>query len=119
MCKKSNFYFKLLSNYIRIKSEDMGTSRVDKYSNYRNSLIKEGAQVLTTSSKSHPRTETLGATTTLPLDQVIETIDEENDEINFYKKQLRKKYLTITILSIVSVVLIAVIAIVAIVLFRR
>ena len=89
-------------------------TRVNKHQAYRSSLLKEGSSALKSSSK-----DTLSTTSsTLPINQVMDALNEDNDEVIFYKKKLKRKYLTISIIVCGSVILIAVISIIAAFVFR-
>ena len=88
----------------------MGISRVQKFKDYRNSLIKAEAPVLET-PKSSPKTETKisqkETTSTLPMDQVIETLQNEETEAIFLKKAKRNKILFIVAIATLSLIIVA------------
>ena len=88
----------------------MGVSRVQKFKEYRDSLIKEETPVLET-PKSSPRKETVidqrETTSTLPMDEVIETLQNDEEEVIFLKKAKRKQMLFVISLCAIGVVLIA------------
>ncbi len=88
----------------------MGVSRVQKFKEYRDSLIKEETPVLET-PKSSPKKETAidqrETTSTLPMDEVIETLQNDEEEVIFLKKAKRKQMLFVISLCAIGVVLIA------------
>ena len=99
----------------------MGVSRVQKFKDYRNSLIKAEAPVLET-PKSSPKTETKVSqketTSTLPMDQVIETLQNEETEAIFLKKAKRNKILFIVAIATLSLIIVAGIIVFGILVWR-
>ena len=99
----------------------MGISRVQKFKDYRNSLIKAEAPVLET-PKSSPKTETKVSqketTSTLPMDQVIETLQNEETEALFLKKAKRNKILVIVAIATLSLIIVAGIIVFGILVWR-
>ena len=99
----------------------MGISRVQKFKDYRNSLIKAEAPVLET-PKSSPKTETKVSqketTSTLPMDQVIETLQNEETEALFLKKAKRNKILFIVAIATLSLIIVAGIIVFGILVWR-
>ena len=99
----------------------MAISRVQKFKNYRNSLIKEETPVLET-PKSSPKSEYTASekqtTSTLPMDQVIKSLNEEDTEAVFSKKRKRDRLIMILVLSGVGALLIAGIIVFAILVWR-
>ena len=99
----------------------MGISRVQKFKDYRNSLIKAEAPVLET-PKSSPKTETKisqkETTSTLPMDQVIETLQNEETEAIFLKKAKRNKILFIVAIATLSLIIVAGIIVFGILVWR-
>ena len=68
----------------------MAISRVQKFKDYRNSLIKEEAPALETpKSTANIDIEAIGedTTSTLPMDQVIKSINENEQELAIAKRQ--------------------------------
>ena len=68
----------------------MAISRVQKFKDYRNSLIKEEAPALETpKSSANTEVEIIGedTTSTLPMDQVINSINENEQELAIAKRQ--------------------------------
>ena len=99
----------------------MGVSRVQKFKEYRDSLIKEETPVLET-PKSSPKKETVidqrETTSTLPMDEVIETLQNDEEEVIFLKKAKRKQMLFVISLCAIGVVLIAGIIVFGILVWR-
>ena len=98
----------------------MGISRIERFKDYRNSLIKEETPVLET-PKSSPASEEENnkvATSTLPMDQVIKTLQNDESEAVFLKRVRRNKIIFIAIIALLSVLLIAGIVIFGILVWR-
>ena len=98
----------------------MGISRIERFKDYRNSLIKEETPVLET-PKSSPVSEEENnkvATSTLPMDQVIKTLQNDESEAVFLKRVRRNKIIFIAIIALLSVLLIAGIVIFGILVWR-
>ena len=99
----------------------MGISRVQKFKDYRNSLIKAETPVLET-PKSSPKTETKVSqketTSTLPMDQVIETLQNEETEAILLKKAKRNKILFIVAIATLSLIIVAGIIVFGILVWR-
>ena len=111
-----------MSNFYKIKKKVyMGTSRVQKFKDYRNSLIKEDSPVLnTTKNNDHleiksSNTET---TSTLPLDQVISAIEEDESEAVFLKKIKRQRILLYILIGLGLVIIVGLIILFGILVFR-
>lgn len=100
----------------------MPITRVQKYKNYRNSLIKEDAPVLeTTISNSNinnkdKKFET--TTSTLPLDEVISAASEEKEEDVFIKRRKRNRFIKTALLVFGILVIVSLIVILGICLFK-
>ena len=87
----------------------MAISRVQKYKEYRDSLIKEEAPDLETpksSSKSDYKHEDTDTTSTLPLDQVIADLNEEEDSV-LVKKQRNRTILKYVLIGLGALLVIA------------
>ena len=99
----------------------MAVSRVQKFKDYRNSLIKEETPVLETPKSpldtANYRSEK-GTTSTLPMDQVIKSLQEDEQEVVFSKKRKRRTILMVVALSAGAVLLIAGIVVFAIIVWR-
>lgn len=97
----------------------MGTSRVQKFKEYRDSLIKEGAPVLNTTQNDDIE---LGSsinetTSTLPLDEVISALEQENNEADFIKKARKRRIISYAIFGGIVAVIIALIIVFAVLVF--
>jgi t-SNARE complex subunit (syntaxin) len=97
----------------------MGTSRVQKFKEYRDSLIKEGAPVLNTTQNDDIE---LGSsinetTSTLPLDEVISALEQENNEADFIKKAKKRRIISYAIFGGIVAVIIALIIVFAVLVF--
>ena len=97
----------------------MGTSRVQKFKEYRDSLIKEGAPVLNTTQNDDIE---LGSsinetTSTLPLDEVISALEQENNESDFIKKAKKRRIISYAIFGGIVAVIIALIIVFAVLVF--
>lgn len=99
----------------------MGRSRLEKFKDYRNSILTEDVPVLeTTKSEKNPKNSNQKSqtTSTLPMDQVMQALDQnENDEV-FLKANRRKKRILYTILIILGVAVVAAIVVIGIILFK-
>lgn len=99
----------------------MGISRVQKFKDYRNSLIKEETPTLET-PKSEPKTQTQTiskeTTSTLPMDEVIQSLQNDEDEAVFLKQVRRKKIIFIVSICAASLVLIGGIVIFGVLVWR-
>lgn len=100
----------------------MGESRIEKYKEYRNSITSDGAPVLET-PKLNKNTSTYKedkrlSTSTLPMDQVIQGLQQENDEVVFLRKRKRKQIILYTLAIIFGLAVIAAIVVIGILLFR-
>ena len=99
----------------------MGISRVQKFKEYRNSLIKEETPTLET-PKLEPKTETQQiqkeTTSTLPRDEVIQSLQNDEDEAVFLKQAKKKKIIFIASICGIAVLLIAGIVVFGILVWR-
>ena len=79
-------------------------SRVEKYKDYRNAMISEDAPVLETPkmSKEKPANaeETSLTTSTLPIDQVMQTMIEEDQEALFLRKRRNKRIIKYVLIGL-------------------
>lgn len=86
----------------------MGTSRIQKFKDYRNSLIKEDVPAFETpeTEKDDKQSNIYETTSTLPMDQVISALNEDDSEAVFIKKAKHRKILiySLTILGIAVVI---------------
>ena len=88
----------------------MAVSRVQKYKDYRNSLIKEGSPVLETPKSSRDTVTNdleINTTSALPIEQVMSLMGDNNAEDVFLRKMNRLRILKIALI-ISGIVLVAV-----------
>ncbi len=95
----------------------MGTSRIQKFKEYRNSLIKEDSPVIEESTNegnpSHFET-----TSTLPMDQVMEALVEEEDEEIYVRKAKRRTILKYVLIGLGLALVVAGIIVFAVLVFK-
>ena len=100
----------------------MAETRIEKYKEYRRSILNENAPSLESpkNSKNNKNNDdnSLKNTSTLPMDEVMQVLDFESDEVVFLRKHHRRKIIFITVISILSVILLAAIIVVGILLWR-
>ena len=80
----------------------MAISRVQKFKEYRNSLIKEETPTLETpKSSANTEVEIIGedTTSTLPMDEVIKSINENEQELAIAKRQRTTSIIKWTLIS--------------------
>ena len=100
----------------------MAISRVQKFKEYRNSLIKEEAPNLETpKSSANTEVEIIGedTTSTLPMDQVIKSINENEQELAIAKRQRTISIVKWTLIITGIVIVIAAIVIFGIIVWRN
>ena len=100
----------------------MAISRVQKFKEYRNSLIKEEAPNLETpKSTANIEIDSLGedTTSTLPMDQVIKSINENEQELAIAKRQRTISIVKWTLIIAGIVLLVAGITIFGIIVWRN
>ena len=87
-------------------------TRVEKYKEYRTSLIKDGA--LSSMDFSGEEDDSLSTTTTLPLDEVLQNYDaqEEEEEIRIQTENEKNKYKAIMVSAICGAVVLVAITVV-------
>ena len=98
----------------------MGTSRVQKFKEYRDSLIKEGAPVLGTTENNNGgvhNSSIFETTSTLPLDEVISALEVENKEDEFMKKAKKKRIISYVVFGAIIALVIAGIIVFAVLVF--
>ena len=98
----------------------MGISRIQKFKDYRNSLIKEDAPVLSTPENDDLNTnsDVFETTSTLPMDQVMSALNESEDEVVFIKKAKRRRFIINLLITIGILIVVACIVVFAVILFR-
>ena len=73
-------------------------TRVGKYKDYRASFVKENSPVFETQEEDFSnRSKTAATTSTLPMDEVIKTIENDNEEVAFLKKKKRQFVLKVVL----------------------
>ncbi len=87
----------------------MAESRVQKYKDYRNSLIKEGSPVLETPESSMNKKSSeieINTTSALPIDEVMSSMNGNDAEDVFLKRanSLRRLKIILVIAAIVLVI---------------
>ena len=100
----------------------MAISRVQKFKEYRNSLIKEEAPNLETpKSSANTEVEIIGedTTSTLPMDEVIKSINENEQELTVAKRQRTLSIIKWTLIIGGIVLLVAGITIFGIIVWRN
>ena len=100
----------------------MAISRVQKFKEYRNSLIKEEAPNLETpKSSANTEVEIIGedTTSTLPMDQVIKSINENEQELAIAKRQRTVAIVKWSLIITGIVLVIAAIVIFGIIVWRN
>ncbi len=95
----------------------MGTSRIQKFKEYRNSLIKEDSPVIEepTNEGNPSHFET---TSTLPMDQVMEALVEEEDEEIYVRKAKRRTILKYVLIGLGLALVVAGIIVFAVLVFK-
>ena len=98
----------------------MGTSRIQKFKEYRNSLIKEDSPVLdeTNNDDLVVKTSSSETTSTLPLNEVIGAMEEENNEAEFVRRAKRKRIIQYCLIGLGGALLVAGIIVFAVLVFR-
>ena len=101
----------------------MAISRVQKFKEYRNSLIKEEAPDLKTPKSASKELnieskEEYDTTSTLPMDQVMENMENDGYEEAVYKKRRNQLILKYVLIGAGAAIIIAVLVIVGILLWR-
>ena len=99
----------------------MSETRLEKYRKYRESLNEVKANSKTDAAnemrKANVVTEKFNTTSTLPLDEVLGQIEDEEKETVSHKMMTRKK-IRIIIMIAAGVILTAVLVVIGIIVFR-
>ena len=99
----------------------MSETRLEKYRKYRESLNEVKANSKTDAAnemrKANVVTEKFNTTSTLPLDEVLGQIEDEEKETVSHKMMTRKK-IQIIIMIAAGVILTAVLVVIGIIVFR-
>ena len=98
----------------------MALSRIERFKKYRNSLIKEDSTSIQkpVTTNKNVEVDTYETTSTLPMDEVIESLKEDTRAEDFLKSEKKRKIYLIIIWSSVAVVLVAAIILFAILVWR-
>ncbi len=98
----------------------MALSRIERFKEYRNSLIKEDSTSIQkpVTANKNVEVDTYETTSTLPMDEVIESLKEDTRAEDFLKSEKKRKIYLIIIWSAVAVVLVAAIILFAILVWR-
>ena len=97
----------------------MEDSRVQKYKEYRSSMIKDDSPVLDSTPVETTKTDSnnRNTTSTLPMDQVMESLNNDVDE-SFDKKAKRKRIIIIAAIITGLVLLTIAIVVIGIIIWR-
>lgn len=99
----------------------MEETRVTKFKKYRQSFSQENAPVFETSKsnkKKEPSDKTFSTTSTLPIDEVISTLEEDKKQVAFLKKRQRRKILMIILIALGVSIVVAGLIVWAVLIFR-
>ena len=98
----------------------MATPRMERFKEYRKSLIKEDSAVLENADEKEKKDSPnkYETTSTLPMDEVIKSIQEEDREAIFEEKEKKRRIIRILITVAVVVTLIAGIVLFAVLVWR-
>ena len=100
----------------------MAVSRVQKFKEYRNSLIKEETPHFETpksSTEIKVESQSTDRTSTLPMEDVIKQMNTEEEESSFAKRQKTKRILQIVLISLGVCIVIAGIIVFGILVWRN
>ena len=99
----------------------MAQSRIERFKEYRNSIIKEGSVTFDESNEQDVpiESEDFDTTSTLPMDEVIKNVNDNEREAIFINQQKKKKILRIVLTVAGLVVLTAGIIIFAILVWKK
>lgn len=101
----------------------MEETRVKKYKEYRDSMIKEDAisiETVRNSENSHTRKALDTSTTSaLPISQVMGVLEEDQEEQAFKKKRKKQTILKIALIVVAAMVTLALLIIFGILAFGR
>ncbi|MCF0107983.1 MAG: hypothetical protein HUJ59_03140 [Bacilli bacterium] len=93
-------------------------TRVDKYKEYRDSMIKEDAIALDSVDESKTHLKESGSTTTaLPLEQVMGIMQHDKQQVAYMRKKKAKKALLIAIPCLIGAIIVAALIIIGIKVF--
>jgi len=100
----------------------MAETRIEKYKEYRNSILSEDTpslkEVKISSEGETKGDNSLKITSTLPMDEVMMALGNQDDEVVYLRKHHRRKVIFCSVGSALGVLLVAAIIIVGILLWR-
>ena len=96
----------------------MEETRVEKYKKYRQSFVSEGSLVSPKKEMKDMSSQRLITTSTLPLDQVLNSIAQNEREAAFLRRRKINRIMFITGVSIISISLIALLIVFGIIVFQ-
>lgn len=97
----------------------MENSRVQKYKDYRSSMIKDGSAVIEEEPiKSEETDHNRNTTSTLPMDQVIDSLKNEEINASFEKKEKVKRIILTALIIAGLLILTAAIIVIGIIIWR-
>ncbi len=98
--------------------KEVKETRVNKFKDYRNSFIKDGS--ITFESPKLKKQTTLNCeTSTLPIEEVLDTLENEDKEELFIQRQKKKKILLLVFICLGAVLVVAGLAIFAYIAWRK
>ena len=99
----------------------MAQSRIERFKEYRNSIIKEGSLTFDESNEQDIpiESEDFDTTSTLPMDEVIKNLNDEQREAVFVDQQKKKRILRIVLTISGLILLTAGIIIFAILVWKK
>ena len=99
----------------------MAQSRIERFKEYRNSIIKEGSVTFDESNEQDIpiESEDFDTTSTLPMDEVMKNVNDNEREAIFINQQKKKKILRIVLTVAGLVILTAGIIIFAILVWKK
>lgn len=90
----------------------MAIPRIERFKEYRNSLIKEGSVTLKKPDDEEKKVSSTNyeTTSTLPIDEVIQNVSDEDREVIFVNRERKRRILQIVIVAgIVTVLVVGII----------
>lgn len=99
----------------------MEETRVNKYKEYRRTLLKGDTEILKTSASVTPEKsdkQVFDTTSTLPIDQVMDKIEQNDEQVAFLKKAKLKRMLTIFLYVFLAFVACAALAVILVLILK-
>lgn len=100
----------------------MEETRVNKYKEYRRTLLKGDTEILKASAPVTPEKsnkQVFDTTSTLPIDQVMDKIEQNDEQVAFLKKAKQKKMLTIFLYVFLAVVACSALAVILVLILLK